>query len=81
MIDIKDFSEKEAKGLVTLLRITENVMAIYSKKFDPATGEELPEEVAGGDIQEYKDKKASLQAEIDEINTFISKFEALTSQN
>ena len=81
MISIKDFTEKEAKGLVTLTRITEDALAVSTKKFDPETGLELAEEVVGGNIKEYKDKVVELQAEIKEIEAFIAKFEALKPQN
>ena len=81
MINLKDFTEKEAKGLVTLTRIIDNALAISSKKFDASTGKELPEEVVGGNIKEYKDKVVELKAEIKEIEAFIAKFEALKPQN
>jgi len=81
MINLKDFTEKEAKGLVTLTRITEDALAVSTKKFDPETGLELAEEVVGGNIKEYKDKVVELQAEIKEIEAFIAKFEALKPQN
>ena len=81
MIDLKSFTEKEVKGLVKLVRITKDALAVSSKKFDPSTGEVLPEEVTGGNIQEYKDKVVELKAEIKEIEAFIAKFEVLKSQN
>lgn len=81
MLDLKDFSDKEAKGLVTLVRVTEDALAISTKKFDATTGVELPEEVVGGNIKEYQDKKAELQAQIKDIDAFIVKFNALTPQN
>mgnify|MGYP001581236662 CR=1 FL=1 len=81
MIDLKDFSDKEAKGLMSLVRITEDALAISTKKFDTSTGEELDEEVVGGNIQEYKDKVIELKAQINEIEAFIAKFETLKPQN
>ena len=81
MQDIKDFTDRELKGLVTLTRITEDALAFSTKKFDPTTGEELAMEVVGGSIQEYKDKALELQSQINEINTFVAKCEALTAQN
>ena len=81
MIDIKEFTTRESKGLVTLARITEDALAVSSKKFDPTNGEELSEEVVGGNISEYKDRVIVLQAEIKEIEAFIAKFEALKPQN
>lgn len=81
MIDIKNFTENEAKGLVSLVRITEDALAVSTKKFDPATGEELAEEVVGGNISEYINRKKELLAEVAEIDTFVKKFEALKAQN
>lgn len=81
MQDIKDFTDRELKGLVTLTRITEDALAISTKKFNPETSEELPMEVVGGSIQEYKDRAIELQAEIDEINAFVAKCELLKVQN
>ena len=81
MIDLNDFTEKETKNLVTLVRITDDALAVSTKKFDAADGVELPEEVTGGNIQEYKDKKVELQAQIAEIDAFIAKFNKLVPQN
>jgi hypothetical protein len=81
MILIKDFTEKEKQGLVSLVRITKDVLAVSTKKFDSTTGEELTEEVTGGNIKEYKNKVIELQEQIKDINAFIAKFEALEPQN
>jgi hypothetical protein len=81
MIDLTNFTDKEEAGLATLTRITEDALAVSTKRFDPTTGEELTEEVVGGNIKEYTDKKAELEAQIAEIDAFIAKFEALTPQN
>jgi len=81
MQDIKDFDEKESKGLVTLTRLTEDALAFSSKKFNPETGEELEMEVVGGSLKEYKDRVVELQVEIDEINAFVAKCESLEVQN
>ena len=75
---LRSFTEKEAKGLVKLVRITKDALAVSSKKFDPSTGEVLPEEVTGGNIQEYV---VELKTEVKEIEAFIIKFEALKPQN
>jgi len=80
-IDLKNFTEKEKSGLATLVRITEDALALSYKKYDRDTGEELSEEVIGGNIKEVTDKKAQLQAEIDECDAFIKKFNALEPQN
>jgi len=80
MIDIKDFTEKETLGLNSLVRITDDALAVSTKKFDSSTGEELPEEVIGGNIKEYTDKKAELLKQIAEIDAFVKKFNALVPQ-
>jgi len=80
MLDLKDFTEKETLGLNSLVRITDDALAVSTKKFDSSTGEELPEEVIGGNIKEYTDKKAELLAEIAEIDAFIKKFNTLVPQ-
>ena len=80
MIDIKDFIEKEILGLNSLVRITDDALAVSTKKFDSSTGEELPEEVIGGNIKEYTDKKAELLKQIAEIDAFVKKFNALVPQ-
>ena len=56
-------------------------MAVYTKNFDSETGIELAATVVGGNIQEYKDKKVELLAQVAEIDVFIKKFEALIAQN
>jgi|GEM_PF-2867525 len=81
MLDLHNFAEKEKAGLATLVRITEDALALSYKKYDPTTGEELPEEVIGGNIKEVTDKKEQLQAEIAECDAFIKKFNALEPQN
>ena len=80
MIDIKDFIEKEILGLNSLVRITDDALAVSTKKFDSSTGEELPEEVIGGNIKEYTDKKGELLKQIAEIDAFVKKFNALVPQ-
>ena len=81
MFDITNFIEREVKGLATLVRITEDALAISYKKFDQDSGKELAEEVIGGNIKEVTDIKAILQKEIDEIDVFVAKFNALIAQN
>ena len=80
MINLTDFTEKETKGLVALVRVTTDALAVSTKKFNPETGEELSEEVIGGNIKEYTDKKAELLKQIAEIDSFVKKFNALVPQ-
>lgn len=81
MINLTDFNEKLEKGLVTLVKVTDNALAVSTKKFDVGTGIELSEEVVGGNIKEYTDRKVELLAEIAEIDGFIAKFEKLIAQD
>lgn len=81
MIDLKEFTEKSALGLVSMVRITDDALAVSTKKFDASSGEELVEEVVGGNIKEYTDKKVELLAEIAEIDAFVAKFNALVPQD
>lgn len=81
MLNITEFTEKETAGLVTLVRITADSLAISSKSFDQATGTELPETVVGDTISEHKAKVVELQKQIDEQKAFIAKAEGLTPQN
>ena len=80
-IDLTNFTDKEKAGLATLTRITEDAFAVAFKKFDASTGEELSEEVMGGNTKELTDKKAELQGQIDQIDAFLKKFDALEPQN
>ena len=81
MIDLKNFSEKEANGNAVLVRITEDDFAVSYKKYDPDTGEQLADEVIGGNTKELLDRKEELEKEIAEINGFLKKFSLLESQN
>ena len=69
-IDLKRYSELKEKGVVGLVKAGDSYAVAY-KKFDPSTGEDLPDEVLGVNMKELQDKKASLQKEIDEIDAFI----------
>ncbi len=84
MIDLKDYQEKKAKGLVTLVKTDANpdnpeavTYAVATKKFDASTGERLSDEVTGVSKKELEDKKTELQEEIDQIDAFLTEAEAL----
>ena len=81
MLDITEFNTKEAAGLVSLVRITDNALAISAKNFSPSTGEELAETVTGGSLKEYKDRIVELQTEIAKLEGFVAKIEAIVPQN
>jgi uncharacterized protein YktB (UPF0637 family) len=80
-MDITNITEKEASGLATLVRITDDAYAVSFKKFDADSGEELTEEVLGGNIKELTERKAELEKELLEVGNFIKKLEALVPQN
>jgi hypothetical protein len=81
MQNIKEFNERELVGTVTLTRLTEDNLAFTFKNFDPNTGRELDDRVGDGKISEYMEEVLELQAEINELNAFIAKCQALTIIN
>lgn len=77
MINIQEVNEKISKNLCRVLETTPENIVIAYKQYDltkAVMGEivELPEEVAVQNIQEMKDQKATLQKQIDEIDTFLT---------
>lgn len=76
MIDIKNYQELKKKNAVFLVKAGDAYAVAY-KKFDVTTGEDLPDEVSGINMQELTDKKQSLLEEIAEIDAFIADCTAL----
>ncbi len=77
MVNIKEFNEKKAKGLARILEVTDENIVVSFKQYDlekAKVGEiaELPEEVAVQSKSELANTKAGLQAQIDEIDTFLA---------
>lgn len=77
MVNIKEFNEKKEKGLARVLEITDENVVVAYKQYDlekAKVGElvELPEEVSVQSIKELTDSKAGLQAQIDEIDSFLT---------
>lgn len=81
MIDLKSYNEKEVNGLATLVRITKDTFAVSYKKFDTNNGEALPEDVLGGNISDIITRREELQEEVNRIDAFIAKFNALKAQD
>lgn len=75
-IDLKRYSELKEKEAVNLVKAGDSYAVSY-KKFDSATGENLPDEVFGVNLKELQDQKKFLQVQIDEIDVFIKSCEAL----
>jgi len=84
MIDLQNYNDKKEKGLVSLVKTDANpdnpdavTYAIATKKFDPATGERLSDEVIGISKKEITDKIVDLQEELAEYQAFLAECEAL----
>jgi len=74
-IDLKNYQELKLKNAVSLVKAGDSYAVVY-KKFDASTGENLPDEVLGVNMEELLNKKKELQNEITEIDTFIIDCEA-----
>jgi hypothetical protein len=75
MINIKDYEAKKAKSLVSIVKAG-NSFAVATKKYSAEDGSPLPDEVIGVSIDELNEQKATLQAQIDDIDSFIADCEA-----
>ena len=76
MLDLKNYTQLKLKNAVSLVKAGDSYAIAY-KKFDIATGEDLPDTVSGVNMTELTDKKKSLQDEIAEIDAFIADCEVL----
>ena len=76
MFDLKNYQAKKAKGLVSVVKAGD-AYAVATKKFDPETGVDLPDEVVGVNVKEPEDRKATLLAEIKEIDAFLLELKSL----
>lgn len=70
-MDYKNYVDKKAKGLITLSKVGD-AFAVSTKKFNPETGDEMAPEVLGVSVTEAQTAKESLQAQIADIDTFIT---------
>ena len=75
MIDLKNYQELKEKNAVSLVKAGDSFAVAY-KKFDVNTGEDKPDEVLGVNMPELLEKKEALQAEITEIDLFITDCDA-----
>ena len=76
-INIKDFNEKSAKGLARILEVTDDNIVVAYKDYDlekAKIGEvvELPEQIAVQSKAELLAQNETLQAQIDENNSFLN---------
>lgn len=78
-MDVKSYLEKKEKGLVSIAKLDGegSSFAVATKRFDPATGARLSDEVIGVTKQELLDRKSVFQAEITALETVIAELEAL----
>jgi len=67
---MENFTALKEKGLAKILK-TSNSCAISYAQFDPNTGERLADVVRTIDIESLKTERATLQARLEEINSFI----------
>ncbi|MBM2817029.1 MAG: hypothetical protein HW421_3791 [Ignavibacteria bacterium] len=81
MIDLKKYYDAKDKNLSSLTRLTENNFAVSTKKFSPVDGNELPEEVEGGNIDEINARRTVLNEEIEMIDDFLEEFNDLEALN
>lgn len=71
MIDLKTYGDDKPNNLVAILKTDSGSYAVATKKWDAKTGSQLPDEVVGVDLAEYRDKIVTLQTEIAQIESFI----------
>jgi len=76
MTDIKNYLDKKAKGLATLIKIMGGY-AIAFRKFNPENGSELEPEIRAISVDELNKQKADLQAQIQDIDAVLVDIKAL----
>jgi len=76
MIDVKGYIEKKEKNLIKLIKAGNNY-ATVSQKFDPDSGDRLPDEVISVNMKEFLERKQVLMDELADIDSFISDCDAL----
>ena len=76
MIDVKNYLEKKTKDLAEVIKAGGGY-AVATKKFDPATGEDLTPEIQAVGLEEIESAIISKQQEIADLNALKSDIEAL----
>lgn len=76
MVSAEQYSDKKAKGLVTVVKVGA-AYAMVVKKFNGETGEEMPAEVFAVDSAQLESQKATLQAQITQIDIMLADLAAL----
>lgn len=74
---LSTFSIQKTKGLNRLQKNDDNSVTLYSKRFDPLTGEELEENATELNADVLMLEKQKLQSRIDEIDNILSDIESL----
>lgn len=70
MIDIKNYTERKEKGLLSVAKIGSG-FAMTQKRFDPETGEEVVPVIAGFHMNDLEKIKAELQQGIINVDILI----------
>ena len=75
MLDIKNYLDKKTSGLAIIAAIGD-AYAIAVKKFDPNTGDALPDDVQAINLDDLNNQVADLQSQIDDLNQVIADCQA-----
>ena len=76
---VSNYTARVAKGTVQLGKVG-NACFIVVSKFDPDSGDPLPDEVVGVDLNILRTQKATLAKDLAELDKIIADFEALPSK-
>lgn len=75
-MDPKDYKDKKAKGLAEVVKAGGGY-AFAVKRFSPNDGSELDPEIESVSLDDLNQRKADLEAEIQDYNTLIADIGAL----
>ena len=75
-MDIQRYQELKNKKVISLVKAGDAYAVAY-KKFDPQTGEALPDEVLSVNIAELEAQKVELAKQIKEIDAFLADCKAI----
>lgn len=76
-MNIYEYDTLKSKGVVTILKTDGNYVAISSKRYDPNTGEALPDEIEEINVSLLRSRLASLEAEVASLKAFIMDIDAV----
>lgn len=70
MVDLSKYRESKASGLVSVAKF-HDAYVVVTKKFDPATGQPLPQpEIEGVDIAKVDELIAGIETQLSTVNEF-----------